>query len=245
MKTSIIKLARMNFKDPILIIGLPGIGNVGSIVSEHIRVGLNAKPFARIYSPYFPPIAKINEDGELELISDTFYYAKVNGRDLLILSGDSQILQDNKQAYDFSEMIVKFFKSYKGKRIYAIGGYGIADHYIENPKVFGAVNNKKLRKELDSIGINAITTPITIFGVLGLIPSIARSYGIDAICLMGESGFVDIDVNAAKAVINVLEKIFGFSIDLNDLDKVKQEIERMLKDMTAMKPKEPDQSYIR
>ena len=42
-------------KNPILIEGLPGIGNVGKLAVEHLIDKTNAVKFAEIYSKDFPP----------------------------------------------------------------------------------------------------------------------------------------------------------------------------------------------
>ncbi len=242
MITKIEYLKRLKLKNPVMIVGLPGIGSVGSIVSEQLRLSLNAKPFARLYSPYFPPMVKVVENGSISLLSNTFYYTKIKKQDVVILSGDAQVMQDSFGAYEVSEKIVKFFSSLNGKLLYAIGGYNIADHYITNPRVFAAANKESLLSKMKEYNVNIVNTPTNIFGALGLIPAIAKDYRIDAICLMGESGFVDIDANAAKAVLNVLFQIFNFSIDLSDLDKIKAELEKLLEEM---KPPSDNTTYIR
>ena len=40
---------------PILIEGLPGVGNVGKIAADFLAEKLNAKRFATVYSDSFPP----------------------------------------------------------------------------------------------------------------------------------------------------------------------------------------------
>jgi len=42
-------------KNPILIEGLPGIGNVGKLAVEHLIDSIGATKFAEIYSKDFPP----------------------------------------------------------------------------------------------------------------------------------------------------------------------------------------------
>lgn len=41
-------------KNPILIEGLPGVGNVGKLAAEHLIDEIGAKKFADIYSTDFP-----------------------------------------------------------------------------------------------------------------------------------------------------------------------------------------------
>ena len=54
--------------NPILIEGLPGIGNVGKLAVEHLIEMTNAKKFAELYSKDFPPQVFINHDGTIKLV---------------------------------------------------------------------------------------------------------------------------------------------------------------------------------
>ena len=62
--------------NPILIEGLPGIGNVGKLAVEHLIEMTKAKKFAEIYSKDFPPQVFINPDGTIKLVNNEFYYLK-------------------------------------------------------------------------------------------------------------------------------------------------------------------------
>ena len=78
--------------NPILIEGLPGIGNVGKLAVEHLIDSINATKFADLYSKDFPPQVFINSDGTIELVKNEFYYWKAkkkNQKDLILLTGDA------------------------------------------------------------------------------------------------------------------------------------------------------------
>ena len=61
-------------KNPILIEGLPGIGNVGKLAVEHLIDSTKSIKFAELYSKDFPPQVFINTDGTIELVKNEFYY---------------------------------------------------------------------------------------------------------------------------------------------------------------------------
>ena len=63
-------------KNPILIEGIPGIGNVGKLAVEHLVDSINASKFAELYCKDFPPQVFINSDGTTELVKNEFYYWK-------------------------------------------------------------------------------------------------------------------------------------------------------------------------
>ena len=52
-KTTIYYDKKVKLHNPILVVGLPGIGTVGSLVGEHLKTSLNAKKFATLQSPHF------------------------------------------------------------------------------------------------------------------------------------------------------------------------------------------------
>ena len=76
MKTVTVRYVNKKPKlnNPILIEGLPGIGNVGKLAVEHLIESINAKKFAEIYSKDFPPQVFINPDGTIKLVNNEFYY---------------------------------------------------------------------------------------------------------------------------------------------------------------------------
>ncbi|HUV25030.1 MAG TPA: PAC2 family protein, partial [Methanomassiliicoccales archaeon] len=47
--------------EPILIEGLPGVGNVGKLAAEHLLDQIDAVKFADIYSKHFPPQVVVND----------------------------------------------------------------------------------------------------------------------------------------------------------------------------------------
>ena len=56
MQTQVKILDKVKLKDPVLIEGLPGIGNVGRIAAGYLVSELNMKKFAELYSPHFLPL---------------------------------------------------------------------------------------------------------------------------------------------------------------------------------------------
>ena len=61
---------------PLLIEGLPGIGNVGKLAVEHLIDSIKAVKFAEIHSKDFPPQVFINTDGTIKLVNNEFFYWK-------------------------------------------------------------------------------------------------------------------------------------------------------------------------
>ena len=59
---------------------MPGIGNVGKLVAEHLRRELKAERIGTIYSPHFPHQAVMMKSGRLRLVSNMVYLVKAKGK---------------------------------------------------------------------------------------------------------------------------------------------------------------------
>ena len=84
MNFKIKTLKKIILKNPILIEGLPGIGNVGKITLDYLVDSLNAKPFLEIYSNRFPNSVFVNEYNLIDLPKITLYYKKIKGKEFIL-----------------------------------------------------------------------------------------------------------------------------------------------------------------
>ncbi len=236
-RSTIFTTSKIKPKNATLVVGLPGIGSVGSLVGEHLRATLKAKRFATLYSPHFPHQAIMLKSGKMRLVSNRFYYWKntskaKNSGDLVILVGDFQALTSEGQ-YEVNDKIVKFAKKLNCKRILTIGGYNLGNgKFSEERRVFAVTTDKSNMQSLKESGVIFGEAHGMIWGSAGLITAFAEKYNISSACVMGETaGFLDIDAASAKSVLAVLSKLFEIEIDLVAIDKIKKETEAMLKQM--------------
>ena len=253
MKDTKIYYKKVKLNNPVLLVGLPGIGNVGNLVAEHLKNELKAKKFATLYSPNFPFQVLMQKNGSFRLVSNRFYYCKgqKGKRDLVILLGDVQPMTSEGQ-YDVNERIVEFFQKLGGNTIYTIGGYNLgSNQYVKAPRVFGVGTGASMVAYLKKQGV---VTPLSngtpIWGSAGMIVAFSKKHGLDAACIMGETGMLDVDANSAKAVLQVLSKMLGLGIDLKNIEKLKADTEKLLQEMedatkTAQQTDLKPQSYIR
>ncbi|MGC9037556.1 MAG: PAC2 family protein [Candidatus Micrarchaeia archaeon] len=240
MKTHIVA-KKVKLHNPILLVGLPGIGNVGSLVVQYLIQQLNAKEFAQLYSQHFPYLVIVTPDGGHRLVSNRFFYYKnpnKKGNDLVLLIGDYQPATSEGQ-YEVNDMIVKFFKSLGGKEVYTIGGYSAEARIIQNPRVFGVTNNKSLKERLSKLGVMIGATPnLSIIGAAGLVMAFADRAKMPSACIMGETGLLEVDANAARSVLQLLVKMFDLKINLNELVAIQHETEKLIKELEEAAGKE-------
>ncbi|VVB77016.1 PAC2 family protein [uncultured archaeon] len=243
---------KMRFRAPILIVGLPGMGNVGDLVAKHLRTELKAKKFATLYSAHFPFQVLMFKDGKFRMVSNRFYYyADPKGKhDIILLLGDTQP-GDSVGQYAVNERIVEFFKMLGGKTVYTIGGYSLGNQYVKEPRVFGVGTDERMRDYLKKQGVVLPLADLTpIFGSAGMVVAFSKRHGLAGACIMGETGMVEVDANSAKAVLQVLSRMLGIKVNLGSIEKIKANTEKLLKDMeeSAKSAQQQDmkpQSYIR
>jgi uncharacterized protein len=238
------------FDSPILIEGLPGVGNVGKLAAEHLLDQLKATKFADIYSMYFPPQVVVDEEGIVRLVSNELHYSKADGKhpDLIILVGDYQGLTPEGQ-YDLSDHIMQLCLKWGVKTVFTLGGYGIGK-MVEQPRVLGAVTEKDLIEEMQSKGVifSKGEPGSGIVGASGLLLGLGKVYGVKAVCLMGETSGYFVDPKGAEAVLKVLASILNVEIDFSDLESKAEQIDLITSKLKEIEspnePKKEDLGYI-
>jgi uncharacterized protein (TIGR00162 family) len=237
--------------NPILIEGLPGIGNVGKLAVEHLIDSIKAVKFAELYCKDFPPQVFINPDGTIELVKNEFYYWKAkkkNQRDLILLTGDYQGLSSQGQ-YELIDTILKISKNLGVKEIYTLGGYGLGQD-INKPKVLCATTHKNLVKEMKKHGavFKKNEPGGGIVGASGLLLGLGKLKGFKGVCFMGETPGYLVDPNSAKAVLKIIKRITNVDVDLSALEEKAKEIEQIAQQLKEMEiggsEKSEDLKYI-
>ena len=237
--------------NPILIEGLPGIGNVGKLAVEHPIDNIKAKKFAELYCKDFPPQVFINSDGTIELVKNEFYYWKAkkkNQRDIIFLTGDYQGLSSQGQ-YELVEKILDLAEQFGVKEIFTLGGYGLG-HEVEKPNVLCATTDRDLVKTMREYGavFRKNEPGGGIVGASGLLLGLGRLRGLKGVCFMGETPGYLVDPKSAKEVLKVLMKATNLEVDLSALEDKAREIEQIaqqLRDIEAQTIEKPeDLKYI-
>ncbi|RLF41487.1 MAG: proteasome assembly chaperone family protein [Thermoplasmata archaeon] len=237
--------------NPILIEGLPGIGNVGKLAVEHLIDSIGAKKFAELYCKDFPPQVFINPDGTIELVKNEFYYWKAKKkeqRDLILLTGDYQGLSSQGQ-YELVEKILDLAEQFGVKEIFTLGGYGLG-HEVDKPSVLCATTDKDLVKTMKKYGavFRKNEPGGGIVGASGLLLGLGRLRDIKGVCFMGETPGYLVDPKSAKEVLKVLMRATNLEVDLTALEDKAKEIEQIaqqLRDIEAQAMEKPeDLKYI-
>lgn len=242
MKETVIKeLVKVELNNPILIEGLPGLGLVGKIATRYLIKQLKAERFAYLYSPHFPYFVLVSKKGNVRLLRGTFHFwkNKKGENDLIFLTGDSQA-QTIEGQYEISDRILDFAKQYNARMVVTIGGYRMEAK--DKPKVIAAATNQGLLNR--ALQARALISPMgsPIVGTAGLILGLARFKKVDALCLLGETRGYLPDPKAAKSILEVLQTMLGFDVNLTGLDEEIAKAETMVTRLQKIEEKRALQS---
>jgi len=217
-----------NLVDPILVEGLPGIGQVGKLVAEYMIHMLAAEKIGEIHSIYLPPQVILEGNGIARLPRNEVYLYKAPERHIIFLVGDFQSTS-NEGHYLLSDAYLDMAQELGVKRIYTLGGFGVG-HLVNGPRVLGAVNREELKSEIEGVGVTFERDEPGggIIGAAGLLLGLGSIRGIDAICLMGETSGYLVDPMSAANVLEALCKIIGVTVDPTQLNDRAAEMEQVV-----------------
>lgn len=231
---------------PILIEGLPGVGNVGKIAADLICEKLNAKRFATILSEDLPQQVLINDECVADAVDNELWYANVNGKDIVLLLGNAQGTTTQGQ-FNLSKLVMDIILPYDPSMIITLGGYGTGN-IVTEPRILGAVSDAKMKSEMEKFGIGFYPGEPQggIVGCAAILLSMGKAYDIDSICIMGETSGYVLDYKSAGKVISVLGELLGTEFDTSDIQSEIDKLEEinLQAQNNAVEPPKEDLSYI-
>lgn len=193
-------------EDPIFVQGLPGFGNVGKIAAYLLLKFCGAKPFAELYSPYFPDYVSISSKGICRLPRYEFYAAPMEKNDFIIMTGDTQPSFDDVAAhYKLCGETLDFVEKQGCSFLVTVGGVPITE---EKSQVYVAATSPRLALEFMEKG-GVIYSKGRIVGATGLTLALAKERGLEGICLLGATTGFKADRGAGFSVFKFLMKALG------------------------------------
>lgn len=222
----------LKISNPILLAGLPGIGNVSKITIDFIINELKANKIAEFSSDYLPNSVFVNENNLIEMPEISLYHKKIKNQDYLFLTGDAQPI-DEPSTYQLCYKIIEYIQRYNCKEIICLAGIGL-QHEPKIPKIYCTANNKKIiaryKKEIKiNNNVSGIVGPI--MGLSGLLPGLAGKKKIDAIILLAETFAhpLYVGIKGAKELVKILNQKFKLGISIKKLDLDIKELEQSVK----------------
>ena len=164
----------------IMIVGMPGIGNVAKLSLEYIIDVLKPQKSAVFASKRMPVFSYIDSSNKMKLPEISLYQKKFGTTRVFFLSGDYQPLSE-EDMFSFCELLLEFCKSWNIKEIVCTGGVGLP-HIPDDPGIYASTATS-VPKKIESLGAKTKIHGVisTIAGVTGLLPVLSEKYKITSV----------------------------------------------------------------
>ncbi len=248
-------------KSPNMIIGWPGIGNIGLIAIDTLRELTNAEEIGEIESyNFFPPTKVVIKSGLLEDLvfpSNKFYYRRLKGKDLIFFIGEEQPRRqatseyaEGEEAYHMANLVLDVAEKFGCQRVYTSGAAVSLMHHTMRSRVWAVPNTERLIEEIKRYSNIILMSEIEgrggqgyITGLNGLLLGVAKQRGFEGVCLMGEipiylQGLPITYPKASKSILEVFRDILGIDIDLSQFDQIVQRGEKNIEKFYSQIPPE-------
>ena len=239
---------RPALRRPVIIEGLPGVGNVGKLAADLMAEQLGAELMARIYSPELPPQVIVDDDCVAQPACCEVWYADIGDRDAVFILGDFQATTPNGQ-YILSEDTFRMLLGYDPSLIVTLGGYGTGQ-LVPAPRVLGVVSEPDMKPRLEQAGVGFYPGEPQggIVGAAAMFLGFGKIYGIESVCIIGEtSGYIE-DYRSARNVLDALCAYLGVHVDTSSYSEQIEQIDSasaMLTSESQDGGEEEDLVYIR
>lgn len=228
--------------DPVLIEGLPGVGLVGKIATDHIVDTLEMSSLGEVDCDGLPKIAIYGEDTRSVDPPVRLYVDEE--RDLLALQSDIPVSRDT--ASDFARALTEWIEEMDAFPIF-LSGLGQEDHEPgEVPSVFG-VGTGSGATLLEENEVDTPTERGVIGGPTGALLNRSAAADLDSCGLVVESDPQFPDPAAARQlIVSGIEPLADVSIDTEDLveraEEIREQKEKLAKRMQQAGEEESSQA---
>lgn len=245
---------------PAMIVGWPGIGNIGVLTVDNLRQQVEAEELGEIEPwDYFYPNKVIIRDGvlhDLEFPTSKFYYKKLADRDLLLFIGEEQpsgrgrMYAEGGKAYEMANQVLDVAEKFGCRRIYTSGAAVALTHHSLRSRVWSVATERRLLSEMKSYTNAFLMSEVegrqnigNITGLNGLLIGVAKKRGFEGVCLMGEIPDYLSRVpfpypKASQSVLEVLAAILGISVDMTAFDDMIAQMEDLIANVLRQFPRE-------
>ncbi|MHA1196242.1 MAG: PAC2 family protein [Promethearchaeota archaeon] len=224
-----------DLKDPVVLIGWPGIALVAKLAITSIKESINAEEFLEIMCYDFPPKSNVDK-GKMEIPTAKVYYKPKGDKthnDFFILTANYQP-QTSEGVFAFSHFFCEEMKKItQGKiKMYISTGAMVTDSIKDEPLVYVCGTDDELVESFLKYKNTTIMQDGIIAGANGILPAWAGYYGYaPGICLLAETlplPMMTLDPRSSKAIVSLLKDYFKIDMSFESLNKKIEEMETIL-----------------
>jgi len=208
-----INFSKEDFINPICIIGMPGIADIGKFALDSLIGQLNAKGLMDIIFDDYPAGAIVDNSILSAPKAEILYWKDPKKtRDLILITADAQSLTP-KGIYRISNFLTEIINQYGAQLIIALGAYPVSNRKLISkiPQIFTSSTNRDILEEYLKENVCQKIQKGVIIGANGLIPTLAKArFNIDGLVFLAETdniAMVNEDITDLKASISLLEML--------------------------------------
>jgi len=227
--------SKIDLKEPIAIVGSPGLRSVGKIVIDELVGKTHPRLFAELYSYGFPSVyygpsylgapsavgVKMAKGNVVELPRVEFYILenekqnRSQDQDVIITRGYQAYNALNQ--YAVADKVTDLFRELHVKKVISLGAQVVEEG------ISSCATDLGLLEETYKYGITK-TKVNSFIGFSGLVVAIGREKGLKGVCLFANTAqnLADPeypDFNAAKELLEKVGEILGIRVDTSDLEE--------------------------
>ncbi len=206
-------------KKPILIVGFPGFGLVGTISTEFLIDHLGTEQIGRVTTSELPAVVAIHENKLVDPLG-IFYSKKYN---IVVLHAVSAI---SGIEWKLADIVDKMVKNLGVKEIISLEGVGSASEGKKDSRIFYYTKDERKKKIIKSTGTAPLKEGI-IMGVTGAL--LLKIVNAPVSCFFAETHTDMPDSKAAAKIIEALDKYIGLKVDTKPLIEQAEKFEEKLK----------------
>tara|TARA_B100000282_G_C31688627_1_gene470351 strand:- start:285 stop:1022 length:738 start_codon:yes stop_codon:yes gene_type:complete len=229
----------------ILLVAMPGVGDVGKLAIDAVNTELDAEPIARIIHPSLPPLAKLDENGLLKPPHILLSRIEIDGREIFTLTGDAQPMTPEGQ----SETALCVLDLFKGGEVVVLAGMSAE---ADRKDVFCITSTSEYRIELEKNGVDVRRDEPNagVIGLAALITALGPIKDVRTSCNIATTIGNSADPVAAQLLLETVRKWWSLPLPV-PIDATER-LARKLKEIHPGKPSDliselsdsPDSIYM-
>ena len=223
----IIRYSDQAYCDPVAIVGFPGIGLVGSILTSFVIRELGMEVVAAITAPDFPPYTLIqngNPYPPIRVYGCRRESASEDCGDLIIVT--SEIALKPEQHYDLNAALIGLFKEMGVTSVIAIEGI---PQFEEEKSILACGSSAASSERIERLGLRKLNEGL-VRGLTGVMLYEGFCSGMDIIAMLCPANPALPDPRSAARILEPLSKLMPeLGIDAEPLHKEAEEIENKIK----------------
>jgi len=224
---NIIKYSEQKYYNPIAIIGFPGIGLAGSILTSFMIRELKMEAVAAITSTDFPPYTLIqngNPYPPIRVYGCKRECASEDCGDLIVVT--SEIMLKPENYYTLSATLTKLFNDMGITNVIALEGIPPFD---DEQSIFACGSSESSRKRIEELGLKKLEDGL-VRGLTGIMLYEAFYSGMNILAVLCPANPALPDPRSAARMLEPLSKLMPeLKIDAKPLYKEAEEIENKIK----------------